>query len=108
MEEDYFQITDNKLSAGAIATAAAGMDIVAESALQVLEDRIGRATALIINMVDPEVIMLGGTVGSFERLLTTVPRKWPGYVHSGKLKTRLLQSKSGNNAIVAGAALLND
>lgn len=108
MEDDYFQITDNKLSAGAIATAAAGMDIVAESALQVLEDRIGRATALIINMVDPEVIMLGGTVGSFERLLTTVPRKWPGYVHSGKLKTRLLQSKSGNNAIVAGAALLND
>ncbi|WP_438997108.1 ROK family protein [Candidatus Puniceispirillum sp.] len=107
MEDDYFRITDSQLSATAIATAAHGMDIVAESALQVLEDRIGRATALIINMLDPDVIMLGGTVGCFERLLTTVPRKWPGYVHTAKVKTQLLQSQSGNNAVVAGAAFLN-
>ena len=107
LEDDYFRITDTKLSATAIATAANGMDIVAESALQVLEDRIGRATALIINMVDPDVIILGGAVGCFERLLTTVPRKWPGYVQANKLKTRLLQSQSGINAVVAGAAFLD-
>ena len=75
--------------------------------MQVLDDRIGRATALIINMIDPDVIVLGGAVGGVERLLTTVPRKWPGYVHAAKLKTRLLQSASGNGAIVAGAAFLN-
>ena len=107
IEEDYFRITNSQLSAAAIATTADGIDIVAESAMQVLEDRIGRATALIINMIDPDVIVLGGAVGGFERLLTTVPRKWPGYVHAAKLKTRLLQSASGNGAIVAGAAFLN-
>ncbi|MBT6566958.1 ROK family protein [uncultured Candidatus Puniceispirillum sp.] len=107
MEDDYFQITNTQLSATAIATAADAIDIVAESALQVLEDRIGRATALIINMVDPDVIVLGGAVGRFERLLTTVPRKWPGYIHGAKFKTQLVQSATGDNAVVAGAALLN-
>ena len=107
MEDDYFRITGSQLSVSAIATAANGMDIVAESALQVLEDRIGRATALIINMIDPDVIMLGGTVGGFERLLTTVPRKWPGYVHASKPKTQLLQSVSDSKAVVAGAAFLD-
>lgn len=107
IEEDYFRITDCQLSATSIAKAAESMDIVAESALQVLEDRIGRATALIINMIDPDVIMLGGAVGCFERLLTRVPRKWPGYVHASGLKTRLLQSDSGHDAVVAGAAFLD-
>jgi hypothetical protein len=51
--------------------------------------------------------MLGGSVGGFERLLTTVPRKWPGYVHASKPKTQILQSVSDIKAVVAGAAFLD-
>lgn len=106
VEDDYFKITETRQSAAQIATAAANGDIVATSALQVLEDRLGRATAAIINIIDPDVIVLGGMVGSLERLTSNVPRKWPGYVIARRPQTKLVISENGNMAILAGAARL--
>lgn len=106
LEEDYFKITETRLSSAEIAAAAANNDIVAESALQVLEDRLGRATAAIINIIDPDVIVLGGLVGELSRLEASVPRKWPGYVLAPKPETKLICTKQSTNAVLHGAALL--
>ena len=80
LENEYFNITQTKLDIQAIANAADANDLVASSVLQVLDDRIGRATAAIINMFDPDVIILGGRIAELNRLYLNVPRKWPGYL----------------------------
>lgn len=106
LEDDYFKITETRQSAAQIAAAAANGDIVATSALQVLEDRLGRATAAIINIIDPDVIVLGGMVGTLERLISNVPRKWPGYVIARRPQTKLVRSENSQRAILSGAARL--
>ena len=106
VEQDYFKITENRTSAAAIASAAANSDIVAESTLQVLEDRLGRATSAVVTIVDPDVIVIGGMVGTMERIYSTVPRKWPGYVTARNPLTRLVPAQCGVKAAAAGAALL--
>ncbi len=105
-EQDYYKITEIRSSTAAIASAATNSDIVAESALQVLEDRLGRVTAALITLVDPEVIVVGGMVGTIERIYRTVPRKWPGYVTVRDPVTRLLPAKGGEFSAAAGAAIL--
>ena len=52
-------------------------DIVAESAMQVIEDRISRGLAMVIGLLDPDIILIGGMLAKSERLFTNIPRKWP-------------------------------
>jgi len=106
LEKDYVNITGNHLAIDAIAAAAKDSDIVAENVLQVLEDRLGRATAAIITLLDPDVIIIGGRIGQMERLISNVPRKWPGYVTVQRPKTQLFLAKTGPHAAAAGAAML--
>lgn len=106
MEQDYFKITQIQTTTAAIAKAAANRDIVAENTLQVLEDRLGRATSALITMIDPEVIVIGGIVGEIERLYRTVPQKWPGYVTVRNPLTMLVPAQAGTIAAAAGAALM--
>ena len=105
-EDDYERITGERQDAVNIAAAAATGDIVADSVVQVFEDRLGRATATIISLFDPQMIILGGMVPLAERLETRVPRKWPGYVQINRTKTRLAISTNGAEALLKGAALL--
>ena len=106
LEHEYFNITNTKLDIQAIADAADARDLVASSVLQVLDDRIGRTTAAIINMFDPDVIILGGRVSELNRLYSTVPRKWPGYLLIEHSKTKLLQASTAPFALARGAAWL--
>ena len=105
-EDDYERITGERHDAASIAAAAATGDIVADSVVQVFEDRLGRATATIISLFDPQMIILGGMVPLPERLETRVPRKWPGYVQINRTKTRLAVSANGADALLKGAAFL--
>ena len=106
LEDDYFKITGTKVTAAAIATAAGSNDIVAESSLQVLEDRLGRASAAIITLLDPQVIIVGGMVSTLDRIFEAIPRKWPGYVTAQKAVTRFVPAQCGPVAAAAGAGLL--
>ena len=109
LELDYFRIANEKLNAKAILEKAEAGDIVADSVLQVLEDRIGRGLAMIINILDPDAIVLGGGLSNIDRLYTNVPRKWPGYVFSKSIDTKLLKPKYGDSSGIRGAAyLFND
>ena len=105
IEADYLASTETALTVDEISEAASQSDIVAESVLQVLDDRIGRATAMLINMLDPDIITLAGRVSSLERLYVNVPRKWPGYTFTGKSATYLARASRGDDAIVAGASI---
>ena len=88
-----------------MARAAAG-DAAAESCLQRYEDRMARALASVINILDPEVIVLGGGLSNIERLYRNVPARWPRYVFSDVVRTRLLPPRHGDSSGVRGAAWL--
>ena len=105
VEDDYLASTETALTVDEIAKAASQNDIVAESVLQVLDDRVGRATAMLINMLDPDIITLAGRLASLDRLYINVPRKWPGYTFTGKSATRLVRAARGDDAILAGACI---
>ena len=107
-ETDHEKLTGSFLPATEIVKLSEQGDIIAESSVQVLEDRLGRGLAMIINIFDPEVIVLGGGLSNIQRLYTNVPRKWPGYVFSKKIITRLLPPKFGDSSGVRGAAHLWD
>ena len=106
LEGDYQRVTGEWRAAADITSASANSDIVADSVIQVFEDRLGRATATIISLFDPDVIVLGSTFVNLPRLCERLPRKWPGYVQVDRSRTRLVGSGDGIHAVTAGAAML--
>ncbi|AVM73485.1 ROK family protein [Magnetospirillum gryphiswaldense] len=88
-----------------LALAERGDDL-AEGVLACYEDRLARALAGVINIVDPQVIVLGGGVGNMARLYRNVPRLWGEYVFSDTVETKLLPPTHGDSSGVRGAAWL--
>ena len=70
------------------------------------EERLARALAGVINLLDPDVIVLGGGLSNIARLYDTVPRLWPRYVFSDRIDTRLVPPHHGDSSGVRGAAWL--
>jgi fructokinase len=77
-----------------------------ELALGRYEERLARALAGVINLLDPDVIVLGGGVSNIARLYANVPRLWKRHVFSDRVDTRLLRPKHGDASGVRGAAWL--
>lgn len=69
-------------------------------------DRLARALATIINVLDPEVIVLGGGLSQIVELYTEVPKRWGRYVFSPSVLTRLERARHGDASGVRGAARL--
>ena len=79
------------------------------AAAQTLErycHRLARALASIINVLNPDAIVLGGGVSNIERLYTRVPQLWDEWVFSDACSTRLLPNRHGDSSGVRGAAWL--
>ena len=106
LASDYAAVTQKSLPIEVIATAADMQDLVARSVLQILDDRLGRTTASIINMFDPEMIVLGGQLAALDRLYVNVPRKWPGYLLAARAQTRLIRASQTKSVLARGAALI--
>ena len=70
------------------------------------EDRLARAFSMVVNFLDPDVIVLGGGLSNIERLYTTVPRLLPRYVYSQTVDTALVRATHGDASGVRGAAML--
>ncbi len=79
---------------------------LAEKVLQDYENRLARALASIINILDPDIIILGGGMGNISRLYKNVPRQWAQYIFSDQVDTRLLPPIHGDSSGVRGAAWL--
>jgi len=77
-----------------------------ELANELHEDRLARALSMVVNFLDPDVIVLGGGLSNIERLYTTVPRLLPKYVYSQTVDTALVRAQHGDASGVRGAAML--
>lgn len=102
---DYEMRTGEHRSVDDIASRTS-IDLVAESVLQVLEDRLARALGQMISIFDPGAIVLGGDLSNLDRLYTAVPRKWNRYVFTNEAQTPLLKPAYGDTSGVRGAAWL--
>lgn len=94
------------LHPAALAERAAAGDAQAEASLARYEHRLAKALAVVINIFDPAVIVLGGGLSNLERLYANVPRQWAPYVFSADIATRLLPNHHGDSSGVRGAAWL--
>jgi fructokinase len=89
-----------------IAQRAVAGDATAERAFASYEDSLARALALVINLVDPRAIVLGGGVSTNARIFRNVPALWERYTVGKQLTTRLVPAAHGDASGVRGAALL--
>ena len=106
LEADYLEATGQTLTAPAIGNAAAQGDAQAEAALARYTDRLARALASVINILDPDIIVLGGGLSNLSRLYDDVPGLWTAYVFSDQVATRLAPNRHGDASGVRGAAWL--
>lgn len=93
-------------SAEEVVRAAEGGAPLAEAALQRYESRLARALAAVVNLLDPDVVVLGGGLSKLDRLYDSLPRLLPGHVFSDVVSTRILSARHGDAGGVRGAAWL--
>jgi len=103
---DHRRATGADSSAEAIAQGAVDGDVTCDATLQRYEARLARALAQVINILDPDVIVLGGGLSNMDRLYQNVPRLWAGHVFSDQVATKLLKHRHGDSSGVRGAAWL--
>jgi len=106
LARDFLAATGKNLPAEAIAAGAQRGDVECQAALMRYEDRLARGLAQIINILDPDVIVLGGGLSRITRLYENVPRLWGRYVFSDHVATRLAAPLHGDSGGVRGAAWL--
>ena len=106
LARDFLAATGKNLPAEAIAAGAQRGDVECQAALMRYEDRLARGLAQIINILDPDVIVLGGGLSRIARLYENVPRLWGRYVFSDHVATRLAAPLHGDSGGVRGAAWL--
>ena len=100
---DHEAIAGEKLTAEQI---IASDSAAAKASFERLCDRIARALGAVINVVDPDVIVLGGGLSNVDALYTHIPEIWDGYIFSDVIETRLVKNKHGDSSGVRGAAWL--
>jgi fructokinase len=89
-----------------VVARAQGGETAAEETLRRFEDRLARALAVIVNVLDPDVIVLGGGLSNVQRFYETVPPRLGPHVFGGRCVTRLVRNIHGDSSGVRGAAWL--
>ncbi|PYT07384.1 MAG: fructokinase [Acidobacteria bacterium] len=106
LSADHERVTGQKRAPEEIVAAAAKGDERAEATLSRHEERLARSLASVINILDPDVIVLGGGLSNLTRLYANAPRLWGKFVFSDRVDTRLAPPNHGDSSGVRGAALL--
>lgn len=106
MANDYYRMTGFSASAEDIVKKAQDDDFQASATLRRYEHRFAKSLASVINILDPDAIVLGGGMSNIIRLYENVPKLWGEYVFSDGVNTKLLQAKYGDSSGVRGAAWL--
>ena len=106
LSRTYAELTNMRVEPADIASRAGAGDNAARSALETYETQMARALASVINVVDPDVIVLGGGLSNIERLYENVPARWGPYVFSDHADTPLVRAAHGDSSGVRGAAWL--
>jgi fructokinase len=108
LARDYVAHGGEDLAAIDVAARAEAGDARAAACLDRYERRFARAIAAVINVVDPDVIVLGGGLSNMRGLYERVPARWAAHVFSDRVDTRLVPAKYGDASGVRGAAWLWD
>jgi fructokinase len=106
LARDHQQVFGGSLDARTIIQSAELGDANARLTMQRYANRMARALASVINVVDPDVIVLGGGLSNCKRLYSAVISQWDAYVFSDHVDTRLLRAEHGDASGVRGAAWL--
>lgn len=105
-ERDQARLSGTPRSSPAIVRAAAAGDAHAVRALRSYQDRLARGLAAVINLLDPDAIVLGGGMSNLPDLPSAVSALLPRYVFSETVLTRVVQNLHGDSSGVRGAAWL--
>ena len=98
--------SDPPVEAVEIAARATAGEPAAAACLARYEERMARALGSVINLIDPDVIVLGGGLSNIDRLYANVPALWAPFVFSDRVDTRLVKAAHGDASGVRGAAWL--
>lgn len=106
LARDHRDVSGAQLSGEQIVAAAAAGDSACIATLARHQDRLARALASVINLLDPDVIVLGGGLSRIAAIYDAVPTLWTRWVFSDRVATRLLPARHGDSSGVRGAAWL--
>jgi fructokinase len=106
LARDYRQAGGAPVTVPEIVARAEAGDSVAEATLARYEDRLARALCHLINILDPDVVVLGGGLSNLARLYRNVPPLFSRYGFSDRFDNRLLPPRHGDSSGVRGAAWL--
>lgn len=106
LARDYQGLTGDTKTAEDICTLAEDGHAAASECLDRYEDRLARALGSVINLIDPDAVVLGGGMSKVERLYANVPAIWRRYIFSDTVKTTLVPAQHGDSSGVRGAAWL--
>lgn len=106
LERDYKEQTGQTIAATQIAKMAASGDTPAQEAIDRYEQRLARALAVVVNFLDPDVIILGGGMSNLPSLYTNIPRLILPWIYGGDYTTPIRPAKHGDSSGVRGAAWL--
>jgi fructokinase len=106
LARDYRDATGLELEASEIAARGERGDDAAGASLDRYQDRMARALAVVLNLLDPDVIVLGGGMSRVVRLYESVPRLWQAWAFSDRISTPLRPPLHGDASGVRGAAWL--
>ena len=106
LSRDFRDASGTHLEPPQIVRLAEANDQAAETCFSRYEDRLARGLAHVINILDPQVIVLGGGMSNIQRLYQRVPRLWHQYVFSDRVDTKLVRPVHGDSSGARGAAWL--
>jgi len=106
LRRDHFQRTGENYSPEEINAGAIANNHPCLETMERYEHRLARGLASVINVFDPEVIVLGGGLSNINRLYQAVPTLWQSWVFSDQVDTRLVPPRFGDSSGVRGAAWL--
>jgi fructokinase len=106
LARDYGRHGGSGLEAAQIAERAAHGEADADAAIARYEDRLARALAVVLNVLDPDVVVLGGGISKLARLYENIPRRWQAWAFSDRVTTPLRPPRHGDSSGVRGAAWL--
>lgn len=104
--DDYARATGILLKSEQIVARARQGEIAARGALERYANRLARALAHAINLLDPDIVVLGGGMSNMDELYELVPPQLANYVFGGEAETPVVRNKHGDSSGVRGAAWL--
>jgi fructokinase len=106
LSRTYELLSGHQIAAAEVAQLAGGGDAIAVTALQRYQRQLAYALAQVINILDPDTVVLGGGLSNVASFYESVPQLWRQHIFSDSVQTRLLPAQFGDASGVRGAARL--